>query len=72
MMLKNTMLKAVLVAMTISWIPVSIAAPITTTALGHNSTTEYIDVPYMPYANPKAPKGGTLSLDARGTFIAAN
>lgn len=72
MMLKNTMLKAVLVAMTISWIPVSIAAPITTTALGHNSTTEYIDVPYMPYANPKAPKGGTLSLDARGTFNAAN
>ncbi|WP_201591087.1 extracellular solute-binding protein [Psychrobacter pulmonis] len=71
-MLKNTMLKAVLVAMTISWIPVSIAAPITTTALGHNSTTEYIDVPYMPYANPNAPKGGTLSLEARGTFNAAN
>lgn len=72
MMLKNTMLKAVLVAMTISWIPASIAAPITTTALGHNSTTEYIDVPYMPYANPNAPKGGTLSLEARGTFNAAN
>lgn len=74
MMLKNTMLKAVLLAMTISIssIPVSIAAPITTTALGHNSTTQYIDVPYMPYANPKAPKGGTLSLDARGTFNAAN
>lgn len=72
MMLKNTMLKAVLLVITISWIPVSIAAPITTTALGHNSTTEYIDVPYMPYANLKAPKGGTLSLDARGTFNAAN
>lgn len=72
MMLKNTMLKAVLLVITISWIPASIAAPITTTALGHNSTTEYIDVPYMPYANPKAPKGGTLSLDARGTFNAAN
>ena len=72
MMLKNTMLKAVLLAITISWIPASIAAPITTTALGHNSTTEYIDVPYMPYANPKAPKGGTLSLEARGTFNAAN
>lgn len=72
MMLKNTMLKAVLLAMTIGWIPASSAAPITTTALGHNSTTEYIDVPYMPYANPKAPKGGTLSLDARGTFNAAN
>ncbi len=72
MMLKNTMLKAVLLAITISWIPASIAVPITTTALGHNSTTEYIDVPFMPYANPKAPKGGTLSLDARGTFNAAN
>ncbi|WP_296244900.1 MULTISPECIES: extracellular solute-binding protein [unclassified Psychrobacter] len=71
-MLKNTMLKAVLLAITISWMPISFAAPITTTALGHNSTTDYIDVPYMPYANPKAPKGGTLSLDARGTFNAAN
>ncbi|GAF59597.1 LOW QUALITY PROTEIN: ABC transporter, periplasmic substrate-binding protein [Psychrobacter sp. JCM 18902] len=71
-MLKNTMLKAVLLAITISWIPASIAVPITITALGHNSTTEYIDVPLMPYANPKAPKGGTLSLDARGTFNAAN
>ena len=72
MMLKNTMLKAVLLAITISWIPASTAAPITTTALGHNSTTEYIDVPFMPYANPNAPKGGTLSLEARGTFNAAN
>lgn len=72
MMLKNTMLKAVLLAITISWIPVSIAAPITTTVLGHNSTTEYINAPFMPYANPKAPTGGTLSLDARGTFNAAN
>ncbi len=72
MMLKNTMLKAVLLAITISWIPASIAAPITTTALGHNSTTEYIHVPFMPYANPNAPKGGTLSLEARGTFNAAN
>ena len=72
MMLKNTMLKAVLLAITISWIPVSIAVPITTTALGHNSTTEYINAPFMPYANPKAPTGGTLSLDARGTFNAAN
>ncbi|MGE6360261.1 extracellular solute-binding protein [Psychrobacter glacincola] len=71
-MLKNTMLKAVLLAITISWIPVSIAVPITTTALGHNSTTEYINAPFMPYANPKAPTGGTLSLDARGTFNAAN
>lgn len=48
------------------------AAPITTTALAHNSTAEYSDAPYMPYANPNAPTGGTLSLDARGTFNSAN
>ena len=72
MMIKDAMLKAVLLTITVSWIPCSIAAPITTTALGHNSTTDYIDVPFMPYANPNAPKGGTLSLDARGTFNAAN
>jgi len=72
MMIKNAMLKAVLLTITISWIPASIAVPITTTALGHNSPTEYIDAPYMPYANPNAPTGGTLSLDARGTFNAAN
>ena len=70
-MLKAVFLVATLGAMA-SWISVSIAAPITTTALGHNSTTEYIDAPFMPYANPNAPKGGTLSLDARGTFNAAN
>ena len=75
-MIKNTMLKTVLFAATlgamVSWIPASIAAPITTAALGHNSPTEYIDAPFMPYANPKAPTGGTLSLDARGTFNSAN
>ena len=56
----------------VSCIPVSIAAPITTTALGHNSPTHYIDASSVPYANPNAPTGGTLSLDARGTFNAAN
>ncbi|WP_350656243.1 extracellular solute-binding protein [Psychrobacter sp. S1-30-MNA-CIBAN-0213] len=71
-MIKNTTLKTVLLVAIVSWIPASIAVPITTTALGHNSTTEYIDAPFMPYANPNAPIGGTLSLDARGTFNAAN
>ena len=70
-MLKTGLFAATLGAM-VSWIPASIAAPITTTALGHNSPTEYIDAPFMPYANPKAPTGGTLSLDARGTFNSAN
>ncbi|MBA6243122.1 MULTISPECIES: extracellular solute-binding protein [Psychrobacter] len=71
-MIKNALLKAVLLTITVSLIPSSIAAPITTTALGHNSPTKYIDAPYLPYANPKAPSGGTLSLDARGTFNSAN
>ena len=71
-MIKPVMLKTVLLAMTISWIPVSLAVPITTTALGHNSPTNYINAPYLPYANPKAPTGGMLSLDARGTFNSAN
>ena len=70
-MLKTVLFAATLGAM-VSWIPASIAAPITTAALGHNSPTEYIDAPFMPYANPKAPTGGTLSLDARGTFNSAN
>ncbi len=72
MIIKNALLKAVLLTITVSLIPSSIAAPITTTALGHNSPTKYIDAPYLPYANPKAPSGGTLSLDARGTFNSAN
>ncbi|GAA0313676.1 extracellular solute-binding protein [Psychrobacter aestuarii] len=48
------------------------AAPITTTVLALNSTTEYANAPHLPYANPNAPKGGTLSLQARGTFNSAN
>ncbi|MGP9689051.1 extracellular solute-binding protein [Psychrobacter sp. AOP22-C1-C5] len=71
-MIKNIMLKTVLLTITIGWMPVSFAAPMTTTALGHNSPTEYIDAPHLPYANPEAPTGGTLSLDARGTFNSAN
>lgn len=71
-MIKNAILKTILLVAVVSWVPASVAVPITTTALGHNSTTEYIDTPFMPYANPNAPKGGTLSLDARGTFNAAN
>ncbi|WP_435948932.1 extracellular solute-binding protein [Psychrobacter sp. DM8] len=69
--LQNVLLSSAIGAV-ICWIPSSIAAPITTQALAHNSTAEYIDAPYMPYANPNAPTGGTLSLDARGTFNSAN
>ena len=72
MMTKIGLSKTVLLTMAIGWISVSMAAPVTVTALSHNSTAQYTDVPYMPYANPKAPIGGTLSLDTRGTFNAAN
>ncbi|MGO1966540.1 MAG: extracellular solute-binding protein [Moraxellaceae bacterium] len=72
MKLKTAMTKNVLLAIAVGWASTSMAAPVTTTALGHNSPTEFIDAPFMPYANPAAPKGGTLSLDARGTFNSAN
>ena len=71
-MIKNIVIKTALVSLAISWTAVSQAAPMTVSALGHNSTAEYVNAPYMPYANPNAPTGGTLSLDTRGTFNAAN
>ena len=72
-MIKTIFIKTVLLSsLAISWVAVSHAAPITVTALGHNSTAEYVNAPYLSYANPKAPTGGTLSLDTRGTFNAAN
>ena len=71
-MIKNSLINLTLFSLAISWIAVSQAAPITVTALGHNSTAEYVNAPFMPYANPNAPTGGTLSLDTRGTFNAAN
>lgn len=48
------------------------AKPITVTAIGHNSEARYSKAPAMPYANPSAPKGGTLSQAAIGTFNSAN
>lgn len=30
------------------------------------------DYPYLPYANPDAPKGGRLSLGVQGTFDSLN
>lgn len=44
---------------------------ITTTTLGHNSTAIYQQAHHLPYANPNAPKGGTLSLAATGSFNTA-
>lgn len=45
---------------------------ITTTTLAHNSTAQFANAPHFPYANPNAPKGGTLSLVALGTFDSVN
>lgn len=64
----STLLSALLLSLT----PSVHAAPITVTALGHNSEARYINAPYLPYANPKAPKGGMLSQAAMGTFNSAN
>ncbi|WP_182406375.1 extracellular solute-binding protein [Psychrobacter sp. GP33] len=72
MPIKNKLFIAICFSCALSSISPAMAAPITTTALGHNSTAEYVDAPFMPYANPNAPTGGTLSLDARGTFNTAN
>ena len=72
MPIKNTLAIAMVLSLAFGWASMSVAAPITTSALGHNSTAEYVNAPFMPYANPQAPTGGTLSLDARGTFNAAN
>lgn len=49
----------------------SYAEIVTTNALGHHSTATYQHAPHLPYANPEAPKGGELSLDARGSFNSA-
>jgi len=59
------------ITVTLPLATVSHAEIITTTALGHNSTAVHKNAPYMPYANPNAPTGGTLSLDARGSFNSA-
>lgn len=44
------------------------ATPITVTALAHNSEANFSQAAHLPYANPNAPKGGTLSQAAIGTF----
>ncbi len=48
------------------------ATAITTTTLAHNSIAQYATANHFPYANPNAPKGGTLSLAAMGTFDSIN
>ena len=52
--------------------PNVIAKPVTVTAMGHNSDADYINAAYLPYANPRAPKGGVFSQSALGTFNSAN
>lgn len=52
--------------------PAANTAPITVTAMAHNSSAQYVNVSHLPYANPNAPKGGILSLSAIGTFDSIN
>lgn len=70
---KYTIMAATLLSGVLSMAAQNAAAdPITVTALAQNSSASYTGVTHLPYANPKAPKGGTLSLAAIGTFNSAN
>lgn len=44
------------------------AAPVTQNYITTHENPLYANAPYMPYANPDAPKGGMLALSANGTF----
>lgn len=44
------------------------ATPVTQHFISTHDKPLYADLPYMPYANPNAPKGGEFSLSAQGTF----
>ncbi len=71
-MLKNLFIAAVILITATSPILIANATPIKAQALAHNSTAEYVNAPFLPYANPDAPTGGTLSLQASGTFNSTN
>lgn len=45
---------------------------ITTPTIAIKNTAQYATVAHLPYANPNAPKGGTLSMMATGTFNSLN
>ncbi|WP_114801084.1 extracellular solute-binding protein [Moraxella canis] len=44
----------------------------TQTALAFNNSAQYAHLKHLPYANPHAPKGGTLSMAAIGMFNSLN
>lgn len=44
------------------------AAPVTQNFISSRDKPLYSNAPYMPYANPKAPKGGIFSKSSIGTF----
>lgn len=48
--------------------PNTLAVPQTTTYLSMYGQTRYAQVPYLPYANPQAPKGGRLVRAEVSTF----
>ena len=47
---------------------VATAVPVRQNYISAHEKPLYQNAPYMPYANPDAPKGGVLSMSANGTF----
>ncbi|WP_201546883.1 extracellular solute-binding protein [Psychrobacter lutiphocae] len=70
--LKLSVIAALMTATVTATTPIAMAESVTVSALGHNTEALYITAPYLPYANPNAPKGGMLSQSALGTFNSAN
>lgn len=47
---------------------ITTAVPVRQNYISTHEQPLYQNAPYMPYANPAAPKGGLLSMSANGTF----
>lgn len=78
-MKRANILRNKMFALTLSMGAVSIIAnfayakPITVTAISHQGAhAHHQNANHLPYANPQAPKGGTLSLASMGTFNSMN
>lgn len=60
--------KFVSACMVLGWGSSALALPVTQNYISTHATPLYQNAPFMPYANPNAPKGGVLSQSAIGTF----
>lgn len=59
---------AMFIAVSFTALRMVYAAPVTQNYVSAHAVPLYQNAPYMPYANPNAPKGGMLSQSAIGTF----